>query len=196
MQKTKPEVAAPQQQQQCCPFGRYRRASVSGSARYTRTHCSRSQCVPAVSIICYMNSLFLSLRNKRCSTRGDLPRFPGNLCLWVFHTDSCLNQVWCVRYPRGLRVLASVDCDIQSSYFYNWLCCVTIEIYYHHLDLKMYPIYSAEAKCINLLYTMSTNLKNGPCFTLPPSSLNFSSSFPIILTDKQAEPTSSQQKSL
>ena len=34
----------------------------------------------------------------------------------------------------------SVNCDMDPSYFYIG-CFVTIELYYHLLDLKMYGIY-------------------------------------------------------
>lgn len=34
----------------------------------------------------------------------------------------------------------TVDCDTESSYFYNWLCFVRIEPYYHLLDFSLYVI--------------------------------------------------------
>ena len=36
---------------------------------------------------------------------------------------------------------------MESLYFYNWLCFVTIELYYHLLDFNMYGMHSVQAKC-------------------------------------------------
>lgn len=62
---------------------------------------------------------------------------PGVLCfLTTCSLTTCfLFEVWtatCVGYPRGSLVRAGyVDCDMESSYFYNWQCFISFEAYYY-----------------------------------------------------------------
>lgn len=91
-----------------------------------------------------------------------------------------------------------VDYDTESWYFYNCLCFVTTELYYHLLDFKKFDISSDKPKClISLCYWKwqiihastpwfgSAPKCNGfsldPCYTLPTSFMKQASGFSVIL---------------
>lgn len=80
---------------------------------------------------------------------------------------SCLFFVVIIHKIRSIRSLIiltivparsflwelNLDCDIEPSYFYNWICFVTTGLYCHLLDFELYGIYCVMAKC-SILQTL------------------------------------------